>query len=60
MVQDTCGRSDAEVMNRRRREFLAGSSLALLGLPRAADRRQPSADPIIDIHQHLELQRPAR
>ena len=39
-------------MNHTRREFLTGSSVALLGLavPAAA---QTGAEPIVDIHQHL-------
>jgi len=36
----------------RRREFLATSGLALLGVAAGASR-QPEADPIVDIHQHL-------
>jgi predicted TIM-barrel fold metal-dependent hydrolase len=36
-----------------RRAFLTASGLGLLGLAAKAAARQPGADPVIDIHQHL-------
>lgn len=41
-------------MNRTRRDFLAGSAAAILGLRAHVDAQVPAAaEPIIDIHQHV-------
>lgn len=40
-------------MDRRRREFLSASSLGLLGVAAQAAGRAGQAEPLIDIHQHL-------